>query len=127
MANLRRQKEALVAYFEAGCKPQGRMTVGLEVEHFLTSIDGTPASFEQAQAVMQALEDAAPPDESVAAPDDRQSVDQALPCKVGDTVYLEDTPFVITQIGPFNVQLQDLSLRYPILRSESRENFFRLC
>ena len=49
MANLRRQKEALVAYFEAGCKPQGRMTVGLEVEHFLTSIDGTPASFEQAR------------------------------------------------------------------------------
>ena len=33
------------------------MTVGLEVEHFLTSIDGTPASFEQAQAVMQALEE----------------------------------------------------------------------
>ena len=75
---------------------------------------------------MQALEDTTPPDESVAAPDDRQSVDQALPCKVGDTVYLEDTPFVITQIGPFNVQLQDPSLRYPILRSESRENFFRL-
>ena len=75
---------------------------------------------------MQALEDAAPPDESVAAPDDRQSVDQALPCKVGDTVYLEDTPFVITQIGPFNVQLQDTSLRYPVLRSESRENFLRL-
>ena len=75
---------------------------------------------------MQALEDAAPPDESVAAPDDRQSVDQALPCKVGDTVYLEDTPFVITQIGLFNVQLQDPSLRYPVLRSESRENFLRL-
>ena len=75
---------------------------------------------------MQVLEDTTPPDESVAAPDDRQSVDQALPCKVGDTVYLEDTPFVITQIGPFNVQLQDTSLRYPILRSESRENFLRL-
>lgn len=75
---------------------------------------------------MQALEDAAPPDESIAAPDDRQSVDQAFPCKVGDTVYLEDTPFVITQIGLFNVQLQDPSLRYPILRSENRENFLRL-
>ena len=75
---------------------------------------------------IQALEDAAMPDESVAAPDDRQSVDQAPPCKVGDTVYLDDTPFVITQIGLFNVQLQDTSLRYPVLRSESLENFLRL-
>jgi len=75
---------------------------------------------------MQVLEDTTPPDESMAAPDDRQSVDLALSCKVGDTVYLDDTPFVITQIGLFNVQLQDPSLRYPVLRSESRENFLRL-
>lgn len=56
MANLRRQKEALVNYFLAGCKTDGRMTVGLEVEHFITQADGTPVSFEQIQQVMQTLQ-----------------------------------------------------------------------
>lgn len=56
MANLRRQKEALVNYFEAGCKPAGKMTVGLEVEHFITRADGSPVDFEQIQQVMQALQ-----------------------------------------------------------------------
>ena len=56
MANLRRQKEALVSYFEAGCKAPGKLTVGLEVEHFMTGTDGSPVSFAQAQQVMQALQ-----------------------------------------------------------------------
>ena len=53
MANLRKQKEALVSYFEAGCKPVGQLTVGLEVEHFITELDGSPVQFEQVQQVMQ--------------------------------------------------------------------------
>ena len=56
MANLRKQKEALVNYFEAGCKPVGKLTVGLEVEHFITGADGSPIDFEQVQQVMKALQ-----------------------------------------------------------------------
>jgi N12 class adenine-specific DNA methylase len=48
------------------------------------------------------------------------------PYKVGDTVYLDDTPFKITNIGSFDIQLRDPALIYPIFRSESRENFERL-
>ena len=50
-----------------------------------------------------------------------ESSEQGQPYKVGDTVYLDDRPFVITQIGHFNVQLQDPSQAYPIFRSESIE------
>lgn len=49
-----------------------------------------------------------------------------IPYKVGDTVYLDDKPFVITQIGHFNVQLQDSSQAYPIFRSESHGSLARL-
>ena len=51
---------------------------------------------------------------------------QEHPYKVGDTVYLDDRPFVITQIGHFNIQLQDPSQAYPIFRSESIERFEQL-
>lgn len=39
-----------------------------------------------------------------------ESAAQEHPYRVGDTVYLDDRPFVITQIGHFNVQLRDPSL-----------------
>ena len=55
-----------------------------------------------------------------------ESSEQGHPYKVGDTVYLDDRPFVITQIGHFNVQLRDPSLDYPIFRSESIERFAQL-
>lgn len=55
-----------------------------------------------------------------------ESVEQEHPYKVGDTVYLDDCPFVITQIGRFNVQLRDPSQEYPIFRSESIERFAHL-
>lgn len=55
-----------------------------------------------------------------------ESAEQEHPHKVGDTVYLDDRPFVITQIGHFNVQLRDPSLDYPIFRSESTERFAQL-
>ncbi|MCD8188953.1 MAG: hypothetical protein LUD78_01800, partial [Clostridiales bacterium] len=51
----------------------------------------------------------------------------AFPYSVGDTVYLEDgKPFVIDSIGTSDVHLLDPSLRLPVLRAESRENFLRL-
>ena len=62
------------------------------------------------------------------------SVQQAIPdssaiqppYKVGDTVYLDDKPFEITDIGTSDIQLRDQALTYPIFRAESRENFERL-
>ena len=48
------------------------------------------------------------------------------PYAVGDTVYLDNTPFEITEVGALNVQLRDPALRYPVFRAESRENFERL-
>ncbi|MCD7856684.1 MAG: SNF2-related protein, partial [Clostridiales bacterium] len=51
----------------------------------------------------------------------------AFPYAVGDTVYLEDgKPFVIDSIGTSDVHLLDPSLRFPVLRAESRENFLLL-
>ena len=47
----------------------------------------------------------------------------AVDYQVGDTVYLEDTAYQITDIGLFDVQLHDPSLSYPIFRSESKERF----
>ena len=46
-----------------------------------------------------------------------------LPYKVGDTVYLDDKPFEITEVGSSDIQLRDPALAYPIFRAESRENF----
>ena len=46
-----------------------------------------------------------------------------LPYKVGDTVYLDNKPFEITEIGTSDVQLRDPALAYPIFRAESWENF----
>ena len=49
-----------------------------------------------------------------------------VPFKVGDTVYLDDTTFEITNIGLFDVQLRDPSLAYPIFRAESKERLMEL-
>ncbi len=46
--------------------------------------------------------------------------------KVGDTVYLDDTAFVIEDIGLFDVHLKDPALAYPISRAENKRTFERL-
>ena len=46
--------------------------------------------------------------------------------KVGDTVTIEGTEFIIENISDREVQLRDPALFYPIFRAESRENFERL-
>ncbi len=43
--------------------------------------------------------------------------------QVGDTVYLEDTAYQITDIGLFDIQLRDPTLSYPVFRAESKEHF----
>ncbi len=50
----------------------------------------------------------------------------APPYKVGDTVYLDDTAFEITEISDFNIQLRDPTLYYPIFRSENKTQFERM-
>ena len=46
--------------------------------------------------------------------------------QVGDTVYLDDTAFLVEQITDREVQLRAPSLLYPIFRAESRENFEKM-
>lgn len=46
--------------------------------------------------------------------------------KAGDTVYLDSTAFTISEIGQYDVQLQDQTLLYPIFRSEKKETFENL-
>ena len=48
------------------------------------------------------------------------------PFKAGDTVYLDDTAFEITEVGLFDVQLRDPSLVYPIFRAENKERLMEL-
>ena len=45
---------------------------------------------------------------------------------MGDTVYLENTAFLIDEIRDSEVSLRDPTLAYPIFRTESKENFERL-
>ncbi len=47
----------------------------------------------------------------------------APPYAVGDTVYLDNTAFEITEVGSMDVQLRDPTLIFPIFRAESRERF----
>ena len=44
-----------------------------------------------------------------------------LSYSVGDTVYLDNKPFEITEVGLFDVHLRDPSQTYPIFRVESKE------
>ena len=46
--------------------------------------------------------------------------------QVGDTVYLDNKPFEITDIRDFHVELRDPSLLYPVSRLENRDNFSQL-
>ena len=56
-----------------------------------------------------------------------QSNTQDTPAyQVGDTVYLDNKPFEITDIRDFHVELRDPSLLYPVSRLENRDNFTQL-
>ena len=66
------------------------------------------------------------PVKEITAESEQENMIFRAPYAVGDTVYLDNTPFEITEIGALNVQLRDPALRYPVFRAESRENFERL-
>ena len=66
------------------------------------------------------------PVKKVTAENEQENMIFRAPYAVGDTVYLDNTPFEITEVGALNVQLRDPALRYPVFRAESRENFERL-
>ena len=55
MAKLDEQIKTMAGYLAAGCEPEGRLTVGLEVEHFITRTDGGPVSFQELQPALREL------------------------------------------------------------------------
>ncbi len=55
-----------------------------------------------------------------------QSEESPYVYAVGDTVYLDDTAFRITEIDRFDVQLLDPTLLYPIFRAENKETFHHM-
>ena len=56
LANLQRQIDALTAYFQAGCKQPGALLLGLEVEHFVTRLDGTPVEYDRIKYSISSLQ-----------------------------------------------------------------------
>ena len=66
------------------------------------------------------------PVKEITAENEQENMIFRAPYAVGDTVYLDNTPFEITEVGALNVQLRVPALRYPVFRAESRENFERL-
>ena len=66
------------------------------------------------------------PVKEITAENEQENMIFRAPYAVGDTVYLDNTTFEITEVSALNVQLRDPALRYPVFRAESRENFERL-
>ena len=73
------------------------------------------------------MEEAKAADEKDAAPQaEPRDPASGVPFNVGDTVYLDDTAFEITNIGLFDVELRDPTLAYPVFRAESKERLMEL-
>ena len=71
--------------------------------------------FTRAEPEAQAVEDSIP-----------LTLSDGTTYRVGDTVTIGGTDFNIVDISPFDVQLLDPKLSYPVFRSESHESFERL-
>ena len=56
MPKLDDQIKTLAGYFAADCEPDGKLTLQLEVEHFLTRSDGQPPAFSDVQAALRDLQ-----------------------------------------------------------------------
>lgn len=56
MANLQRQIDTMAQYLAEACQPAGNTSVILEIEHFVTRLDGTPAAYEQLADVLRAVQ-----------------------------------------------------------------------
>ena len=135
-------------YYQNACKNSDRENAMLEgraaVQRAVRSIDDPAfmrafydntafhnrlcaAVFQQTYPVLSQPAAEAEPIPQEAPPEPEQSAPDfdplAPPYKVGDTVYLDNTLFEITEVGDFDVQLRDPSLYFPIFRSENKENF----
>ncbi len=87
---------------------------------------GTP---EQCRELLEKLENGELTQEQVKGKSARElgiAVPDRSEYKIGDTVTIEGTEFIIENISDREVQLRDPTLLYPIFRAESRENFERL-
>ena len=56
MAKLNEQIKTMAGYFAADCEADGRLSLVLEVEHFITCSDGRAANFAAVQAAMQDMQ-----------------------------------------------------------------------
>ena len=56
MAKLDEQIKTMAGYFAADCEADGRLSLVLEVEHFITCSDGRAANFAAVQAAMQDMQ-----------------------------------------------------------------------
>lgn len=56
MAKLDEQIKTMAGYFAADCEADGRLSLVLEVEHFITCSDGRAADFAAVQAAMQDMQ-----------------------------------------------------------------------
>lgn len=56
MSKLQEQQNAMIEYFEGGCKPEKRLAFGLEVEHFVTRTNGVSVNFEEIQQILLAMQ-----------------------------------------------------------------------
>ena len=56
MAKLDEQIRTMKGYFEADCEAEGKLSLGLEVEHFVTHSDGRAVTFAQLQAALRDLQ-----------------------------------------------------------------------
>lgn len=74
-------------------------------------------------AAMEAVQSEAPAEEIIEASAEPVHSEPAWSYQVGDTVYLEDTAFLVEEIRDNEVQLRDPTLLYPIFRAENRSRF----
>lgn len=56
LANLQRQIDTLVTYFQSHCTRPGTIRLGLEVQHFITKLDNSPVDYEQLQHVLHTMQ-----------------------------------------------------------------------
>ena len=97
---------------------QGLIANELEILDFSDLVHVSDEDIEQyrwhnrEEATEKALETV----ESVSLPQENKAL-----YSVGDTVYLDNEPFEITEVGLFDVHLRDPSQAYPVFRAESKE------
>lgn len=110
-----------------GFRYDGAAVYDLQEKQWLHTIGDFPLEDASSQPVLGVTEKDSAEQltlDSVTSP--KISAKSEPPYKVGDTVYLDDTAFLIDAIRDREVSLRDPTLTYPIFRAESKETFERL-